>query len=290
MPKRRLPPISGTSHTSHNKEGATGGGKRARLAKPAKPARVPLQLPTSQHEVGVDSVGRGCLFGPVVAGAVIMPTTYKKTDTMYQQIRDSKKLSAKKREELARYIRTTAVAWGLGEASAQEIDRVNILQADLNAMHRALDRCYAQLPFKHIIVDGDKFRPYVPLSAGLHTTVGDHAGAGADASTLLDPIEHVTVVKGDDLYLNVAAGSIIAKVYRDEMMMRLEARTPALGVYGLAKNHGYGTPTHIQALQQHGPSLWHRQSFGPVRNAAAERDTSTVVAAPTLAPAEATTC
>lgn len=193
--------------------------------------------------VGVDECGRGCLFGKVVAAAVILPTTWP--DDTYKEIRDSKKISKKKREQLSEYIKQHALAYGIGEASVEEIDRINILQATMKAMHRALDQVYHKVPFTHIHVDGTYFTPYLP--------------PGDDDQTI---VQHTTIVEGDDKDRAIGAASIIAKVARDQWVQDIVAQNPVTyEVYGLRTNMGYGTAAHIEAIRQHGTTPYHRTSF-----------------------------
>jgi len=184
---------------------------------------------------GVDEAGRGPLAGPVVAAAVILDAGRPVTG-----IADSKVLSPARRGELAGEIRTTCVAYGLGWADAAEIDAINILQATMLAMRRALMalRCMPA----HVIVDGDR--------------CPDLDGLRLDCS-----IE--AVVKGDAKVVCVGAASILAKVARDDFMRELDTRYPG---YGLADHKGYPTAAHIAALRRLGPSPVHRRSFGPVQS------------------------
>ncbi len=174
---------------------------------------------------GIDEVGRGPLAGPVVAGAVILP---KDCGILY--INDSKKLSPEKREELDRAIRAEAVAVGIGEASPRRIDEINILNATYEAMRQAI---------KLLGVTPD-----ILLN---------------DAVTIPEvPIRQVPIIKGDAKSISIGAASIVAKVYRDNLMVELDAEYPA---YGFASNKGYGAAAHIEALKTHGPCPIHRRSF-----------------------------
>ncbi len=178
---------------------------------------------------GVDEVGRGPLAGPVVAAAVILPPEHR-----VEGAADSKTLGAIHRESLAREILAVAVAVGIGAASVREIERVNILRATTLAMERAL-RALSTVP-DHVVVDG---LPVRGLSRG-----------------------HEAVVGGDGRVHSIACASIVAKVTRDRLMRRLASRYPA---YGWATNVGYGTPQHLQALREFGPSPHHRRTFGGVQ-------------------------
>lgn len=179
---------------------------------------------------GVDEAGRGCLAGPVVAAACILP------DGLIEipGVRDSKLLSPTQRRLLYATIHNTAVAIGVGAASRREIDHYNIRVASVLAMQRALAR------------------------AG----IWDHALCDGPMPPELDPKRHSGIINGDATCLSIAAASIIAKVTRDALMARLAARHPE---YGWERNAGYGTAAHLDALQRHGPTPHHRRSFAPVR-------------------------
>ena len=177
-------------------------------------------------EAGLDEVGRGCLAGPVVAAAVILPRNYT-----HPILTDSKQLSAKQRERVRVDIERDALAWAIAEVSHTDIDRINILKASFLAMHRAVDRL--TITPEHLLVDGNRFVPY-PM------------------------IPHTCIVKGDAQYLSIAAASVLAKVYRNELMARLGWEFPA---YGWAQNVGYPTLMHRAAIRQFGPTKYHRMSF-----------------------------
>ncbi len=185
-------------------------------------------------EAGCDEAGRGCLAGSVYAAAVILPSDYRNA-----QLNDSKQLSAAKRYELRSQIEHDAVAWAVGVVTPEEIDRINILNASILAMHRALD----QLPIRPeaIIVDGNRFKPYRPM---------------VDGSPLSIP--HTCIVKGDGKYLSIAAASILAKTYRDDYMDRLAQEYPQ---YDWLSNKGYPTKKHREAIRQHGITPYHRKSY-----------------------------
>ncbi len=178
---------------------------------------------------GVDEVGRGPLAGDVVAAAVILDPAYP-----ISGLRDSKKLTAARREELALVIRERAVAWSVARASVAEIDELNILQASLLAMHRAVQGLQPQPGY--VLVDGNRLPRW------------DYAS---------EP-----VIKGDDRVPAIAAASILAKVQRDSELIALEQQYPG---YGFASHKGYPTPAHLQALQELGVTPQHRRSFAPVR-------------------------
>ncbi|WP_374364138.1 ribonuclease HII [Cloacibacterium sp.] len=177
-------------------------------------------------EAGCDEVGRGCLCGPVVAAAVILDANFDQ-----KLINDSKKLSFKTRLELDSYIKDNVIDFGIAELSPEFIDQHNILNASIHAMHRALDQLKTRPEL--ILVDGNKFHPY-------------------------NYIPHQCVIKGDSKILSIAAASILAKNYRDQLMIQLHEEFPE---YGWNKNMGYATKTHREALKKYGPTKYHRKSF-----------------------------
>lgn len=183
---------------------------------------------------GVDEVGRGALFGPVVAAAVILPPNAM-TPLIQAGITDSKQLSPKQRQILAQQIQTSALTCKIGIASVREIDRLNILQASLLSMRRAIVRLQPQPQI--CLIDGNQRVPSLT-------------------------IPQQTIVQGDCKSIHIAAASIVAKVWRDQLIIRLATRFPG---YDLATNKGYGTAKHRQALQQLGISCQHRRSFSPCR-------------------------
>lgn len=183
-------------------------------------------------EAGIDEAGRGALCGRVYAAAVILPPTYN--DDTYELIKDSKKISKKNRKILKEYIENVALAYAVEYSEVEEIDDINILQATINAMHKALDKLTIQP--QHIIVDGTYFHKY-------------------------KNIEHKVIKKGDSIYRNIAAASILAKVYHDEYILNLLKSFPNLETYGLQSNMGYGTKKHILAIKKNGPTPFHRKSF-----------------------------
>ena len=180
-------------------------------------------------EAGCDEAGRGCLAGSVYAAAVILPEDYRN-----DLLNDSKQLTEKRRYQLRDIIQRDAVAWAVGIVTPEEIDRINILNASILAMHRALDQL-AVRP-EAIIVDGNRFKPYREPT----------------------PIPHTTIVKGDGKYLSIAAASILAKTYRDDYMNRLAEEYPQ---YDWRSNKGYPTRKHRDAIRQYGITPYHRKSF-----------------------------
>jgi ribonuclease HII len=211
-----------------------------------------LDYSNSEYEIGVDEVGRGCLFGPVVSAAVLMPLKFEKDDVMWKDIKDSKKVSEKKRKILKEYIEKTALYYGIGECSYTEIDKINILQASFRSMHKAINAAYKQSIenekplFTKIIVDGTQFKPFVL--------------AGLDK----EYIEHECIEGGDNIKLNIAAASILAKCYRDNYIEEGCKVNKLWNNYDLSKNKGYGTKKHIEALQIYGPIEGHRLTYKPV--------------------------
>jgi ribonuclease HII len=177
-------------------------------------------------EAGLDEVGRGCLAGPVVAAAVILPSNYT-----HPLLNDSKQLSRNQRETIRLDIERDALAWAVAEVSHEIIDKINILKASFLAMHRAVDAL--TISPEHLLVDGNRFTPYPMLP-------------------------HTCIVKGDTKFLSIAAASILAKTYRDKLMERLSLDFPA---YGWAQNVGYPTPLHRAAIREFGPTRHHRMSF-----------------------------
>ena len=181
---------------------------------------------TSFNEAGCDEAGRGCLAGPVVAAAVILPKGYKNI-----MLDDSKKISEKNRNELRIDIEKNAVAIGIGIVEERKIEKINILQASLLAMHLAIKNL--AIKPSHLAIDGNKFNPY-------------------------PKIDHTCVIKGDGKYLNIAAASIIAKTKRDEIMKKLSISFPE---YVWNQNKGYPTKKHKNAISEFGITKHHRKSF-----------------------------
>lgn len=177
-------------------------------------------------EAGCDEAGRGCLAGSVFAAAVILPEDY-----VNDVLNDSKQLSAGQRYALRAEIERDALAWAVGVVTPEEIDEINILNASILAMHRALDQLKVRP--EAIIVDGNRFKPY-------------------------RFIPYTTVVKGDGKYLSIAAASILAKTYRDDYMDRLAEEFPQ---YGWDGNKGYPTKAHREAIARYGVTPYHRKSF-----------------------------
>jgi len=177
-------------------------------------------------EAGCDEAGRGCLAGPVFAGAVILPRGFR-----HPGIKDSKQLSEKDRWKIREVILNHAITWAVAMVDHIEIDRINILKASFKAMHLALEKLHVRPGL--ILVDGNRFTPY-------------------------GNIPHQTIVGGDARYASIAAASILAKTFRDEMMLSLHREFPQ---YGWDKNKGYGTAMHREAIAVYGLSPFHRKTF-----------------------------
>lgn len=185
----------------------------------------------SKIEAGCDEVGRGCLAGPVVAAAVILPLDYK-----HKLLTDSKQLSRTKRERIKIDILRDALAYAIAEIPNEMVDQINVLQASLLGMHKALDQLsvFPEL----ILVDGNKFIPY-------------------------KDIPHQCIIKGDGKYMSIAAASILAKTYRDDLMEKLSNSHPE---YGWERNVGYSTKEHRNAIEKYGITPYHRKSFKLLAN------------------------
>ena len=203
-------------------------------------------------EAGADEAGRGCLAGPVVAAAVILPRDVNPADI--PGLDDSKRLSPRRRAELRPVIESVALAWAVGMASPEEIDSVNILNASILAMHRAI-RALAVAP-QFLIIDGNRFHPYYADFECLAPVEGDAATLRLhDESTL---VPHQCMVKGDGRFLSIAAASVIAKTERDAIMESLADEYPA---YNWRANKGYPTRDHYAAIAANGVTPLHRRTF-----------------------------
>ncbi len=190
-----------------------------------------LQLHPNLKEAGCDEAGRGCLAGPVVAAAVILPPDFSHPD-----LNDSKQISEKKRFELAEIIKKEAITTAIGIVSNLEIDQINILNASFLAMHRAIDQLIIRPEF--LLIDGNRFNAY-------------------------PEIQHQCIVKGDGKYMNIAAASILAKTHRDILMDEYDTIYPQ---YNWKKNKGYPTEAHRAAIRTFGTTELHRQSFTLLNN------------------------
>jgi ribonuclease HII len=183
-------------------------------------------LDPNHIEAGCDEAGRGCLAGSVFAASVIFPSGFRN-----EEMNDSKQLSEQRRYALRLLIEREALAWAVGTATPEEIDQINILNASILAMHRAIRQLH--LVPQHLLIDGNRFHPYPGIA-------------------------HTTVIKGDAKYLSIAAASILAKTYRDDYMIELDKKFPA---YDWKGNKGYPTPAHRRAIQAFGATPYHRQTF-----------------------------
>ena len=177
-------------------------------------------------EAGCDEAGRGCLAGPVFAAAVILPKSFK-----HPVLNDSIKLSLKNRLMLREVIIEEAIAWAVADVDNNTIDQINILNASFLAMHHAVAKLSIQP--QHLLIDGNRFKPY-------------------------PEIPHTCIVKGDSKYASIAAASILAKTFRDEYMDQIAAAFPE---YRWSKNKGYGAKAHVEAINKHGLTMYHRRSF-----------------------------
>ena len=180
----------------------------------------------AKSEAGVDEAGRGCYAGPVVAAAVMLPK-----DFQHPLLNDSKKLSEKQRDELRPIIEKEAICFGVSFVDNEEIDKINILQATYKAMHQSIFQLSLQPDL--LLIDGNRFKPFPNIS-------------------------HHCIVKGDGKYASIAAASILAKTYRDEIMNKLHVEFPE---YGWKKNKGYGTAEHRKAIEKIGLCTYHRKSY-----------------------------
>lgn len=200
--------------------------------------------PTNNFEAGIDESNRGGLIGDVVAACVVL----KKPETtdeinIYKEIKDSKKLTKKKRKELSIYIKKNALTYGIGTASKDEIDSINILNATMKAMHRAADSAYKKYKFEKIFIDGPYFHTYIP--------------PGEESEF----INHECINKGDSIYTCIAAASILAKEQHNDNIHNLVSNNSILEKYDLLNNHGYGTKKHLDAIKNYGITEWHRKSY-----------------------------
>ncbi|MBP2831540.1 ribonuclease HII [Aquimarina sp. U1-2] len=185
-----------------------------------------LQLHPNLLECGTDEAGRGCLAGPVTAAAIILPSDFSNII-----LNDSKQLTEIKRKHLKPLLEDCAIAYGVTHIFMEKIDEINILNASILAMQQSIQQLKPQP--EHIIVDGNKFKPY-------------------------QSIPHTCIIKGDGKYLNIAAASVLAKTYRDEYMERIHEEYP---MYNWKKNKGYPTKEHREAIRKHGITKYHRKSF-----------------------------
>ena len=177
-------------------------------------------------EVGCDEAGRGCLSGPVISAAVILPPDFN-----HHLLNDSKKMTARNRNILEKIIRKECIAFGIGESSTEEIDKINILNATFLSMHRAIDKIKSQ--YDLLLIDGNRFKKYKNK-------------------------KHKCIIKGDEKHISIAAASVLAKTFRDKIMNDLSQEFPN---YGWSNNKGYPTKHHKEAIKNYGTNIWHRKSF-----------------------------
>ena len=189
-------------------------------------------------ELGLDEAGRGCLFGPVCIAGVIWVNEDPNPDL---EIKDSKKMSEKKRKILREYIIDNAIAYNIQFICSEEIDKINILEASILGMNQCIDEIVKNTKIDTILIDGPHFNFY-------------------------DGISHVCINGGDNKYKSIAAASILAKTHRDEWIENLVRDNPELEKYGLLKNKGYGTKEHLEAIKKYGITRWHRKTFGICKN------------------------
>ena len=186
---------------------------------------------------GVDEVGRGPLIGPVVTACCVLPKDFK-----LEGLTDSKKLTEKKREEYYKYIKENCIAYGIGEASPERIDEINIYQATKEAMIMAINKVREQVPLEHVLIDA------MPLELDIPNT---------------------SIIKGDAKSISIAAASVLAKVTRDHMMIELDKKYPE---YGFAKHKGYPTKKHLEAIHEYGLIDGYRKSYGPVKELLGDKE------------------
>lgn len=200
-------------------------------------------------EIGIDEAGRGPLFGRLYVAGVILP---KDGSFDYSEIRDSKKITSKKKINiLAEYIKQKSISWYIHSIEADEIDEINIRQAVLKAMRECVRQLLTSQTSRDnilLLIDGNDFPPYIQYDTALDK---------------MQAIPHVTIPGGDNLYVAIACASILAKTARDEYILELCEQYPDLKTkYGIDKNMGYGTKTHLEGIRTHGITPWHRKTYG----------------------------
>jgi ribonuclease HII len=205
---------------------------------------TPLQIWHTKNrlEAGVDEAGRGSFIGDLYVASVIWShakSDYDHKSSLFSEIKDSKKLTAKKREELAEYIKENAFSYSITSVSPEDIEKHNILQATYRGMHKAI-RTLDVIP-EFLLIDGDKFKPYIDAKFG--------------------HIPHATIPQGDNKYVSIAAASILAKTAHDQHIRQLVETNPELEKYNLLSNMGYGTKQHREAITEHGITPYHRKQF-----------------------------
>ena len=205
---------------------------------------------SSAYEIGVDEVGRGPMFGRVYTAAVVLP----KDESAFNHflMKDSKRFHSKKKiDAVAGYIKENAIAYSVSYEEAEVIDAINILQATQKSMHHSIKETIKQLPADaeiQLLIDGNYFKPYSTFSK---------------ERRMFETVSHVCIEGGDNKYTAIAAASILAKVARDQYIAELCEQNPELEEkYGIASNKGYGAKRHLDGIQNHGITVWHRRSFG----------------------------
>jgi ribonuclease HII len=194
---------------------------------------------SNKIEVGLDEAGRGCLFGPVFTAGVIWNGDY------HPDIRDSKKLSLKKRNEMKEYILNNAISYNVTMIDNNYIDKHNILRSTIRGWHDCISHIHSYIPVDTILVDGPNFDFFIDND--------------------FEAIDHVCINDGDNKYIPIAAASILAKTFRDEYINKLVDNYPELEKYDIRNNKGYGTKKHMDAIKKYGSTQWHRMSFGPLK-------------------------
>ena len=221
---------------------------------PAKQANLAKRFDEDDEhiEIGVDEAGRGPMLGRVYSAAVVLP---KEGDYRHELMKDSKRFTSdKKIREVAAYIKEHALAWGVGYATEQDIDKLNIRQATFQAMHSAIKQVVEQRSLtsanSRLLVDGNDFKAYTSM----------------DPSAGIVQLPHVCIEGGDNKYTSIAAASILAKVARDDYIADICTEDPTLDErYGIMKNKGYGTKAHMEGIAKHGITIHHRKTFGSCR-------------------------
>jgi ribonuclease HII len=211
-------------------------------------------------EIGIDEAGRGPMFGRVYSAAVILPNN---EEFKYELLKDSKKFSSEKKiNEVADYIKTNALAWSVSYEDEKTIDSINIRQATLCAMHKAISELIKQTnsisnstinEHYYLLVDGNDFKPYTYY---------------CDTTNIIKQINHILIEGGDNKFCSIAAASILAKVERDKYIKEICVNFPKLNIYyGLLTNKGYGTSKHLEGIKKYGISKWHRTTYGCCKEA-----------------------
>jgi ribonuclease HII len=205
---------------------------------------------SSVYEIGVDEVGRGPMFGRVYTASVVLPKDEDAFD--HSRMKDSKRFHSKRKiEEVADYIRANAIAYSVSYEEAGVVDSINILQATQQSMHTSIKETIKQLPNGspvQLLIDGNYFKPYSTMNK---------------VRKMFDVVPHVCIEGGDNKYTSIAAASILAKVARDAYIAEMCLQYPELDEkYGIASNKGYGSKRHLDGIQTHGITIWHRRSFG----------------------------